>query len=94
MNRRELTANVAAGASLSKSEAASAVSAVFEAITEALEKGDPVTIAGFGTFTTRNRPAREGRNPRTGEAIAIAASRMPAFKAGKTLRDSVNRTAS
>ena len=91
MNRSELTSNVAAGASLSKSDAASAVRAVFATIADALARGETVTIAGFGTFSTRHRPARDGRNPRTGETIAIAASRTPAFKAGKTPRDAVNR---
>ena len=91
MNRSELTANVAAGTSLSKSGAASAVGVVFQTIADALAGGEAVTIAGFGTFTTRDRPAREGRNPRTGETIAIAASRTTAFKAGKALRNAVNR---
>ena len=94
MNRSELTENVAAGTSLSKSDAASAVGVVFQTIADTLAGGEAVTIAGFGTFATRDRPAREGRNPRTGETIAIAASPTPSFKAGKTLRESVNRTPS
>ena len=75
MNRTEIIANVAPSTSLSKSDAASAVGVVFRTIGDALAGGEAVTIAGFGTFTTRDRPAREGRNPRTGETIAIAASR-------------------
>ena len=67
------------------------VGAVFSTIADALADGETVTIAGFGTLSTKDRPAREGRNPRTGETIAIAASRTPAFKPGKALRDAVNR---
>ena len=89
MNKRELAAHVAARTSLSKSDADAAVGAVFSAIANALASGETVTIAGFGAFSTRSRPARPGRNPRTGETIAIAASTTPAFKAGKTLRDAV-----
>jgi len=63
---------------------------VFEAIAEALARGEDVRIAGFGTFGTRSRPARTGRNPRTGESLEIAASTAPTFKAGKPLRDAVN----
>ena len=66
------------------------VAAVFAAVGDSLAKGEPVSIAGFGTFTTRSRPARQVRNPRTGEAIAIAASTALAFKPGKALRDAVN----
>ena len=91
MNRSKLASNVAAGTSLSKPDAAAAVRAVFATIADALARGETVAIAGFGTFSTRNRPAREGRNPRTGETIAIAARSAPAFKPGKTLRDAVNR---
>ena len=88
MNNRQLAAHVAAKTSLSKSHAA-AVSAVFSAIADALAGGETVTIAGFGAFSTRSRPVRPGRNPRTGETITIAASTAPSFKAGKTLRDAV-----
>ena len=63
---------------------------MFSAITDALANGETVTLTGFGTFTVRSREARQGRNPRTGESITIAASRIPAFKAGKALRDAVN----
>ena len=89
MTKRELAAQVAARTSLSKSDADAAVSAVFSAIADALASGETVTIAGFGAFSTRSRPARPGRNPATGETITIAASTAPSFKAGKTLRDAV-----
>ena len=90
MNKSELSSRVAAAASMSRTEADTAVSAVFSAIADALAAGETVAIAGFGTFSTKERSARTGRNPRTGEAISIAASRAPAFKAGKALRDAVN----
>ena len=91
LNKAELAAHVTAHADLPKATADRAVSAVFAAIGDALAKDEAVTIAGFGTFSIRSRAARQGRNPQTGERIAIAASRTPAFKAGKTLRDTVNR---
>ena len=90
MTRSELCARIAAATSLPKADAAAAADALFSAIADALAAGEPVNIAGFGKFTTRDRPAREGRNPRTEEALAIAASRAPVFKASKTLRDAVN----
>ena len=90
MTKSELSTQVAAQASLTKASADAAVNAVFSAITEALAKGETVTLTGFGTFSTRQREARQGRNPRTGESITIAASNVPAFKAGKALRDAVN----
>ena len=90
MNKSELSTQVAAQGSVSRATADSVVSAVFSAIGDALARDDTVAIAGFGTFSTRARAARDGRNPRTGESIAIAASKTPAFKAGKTLRDTVN----
>ena len=89
MKKSELVSQVAAQGSLSKAQADSAVDAVFSAIGDALASGESVTISGFGTFTTKTRVARQGRNPRTGEAITIAASRAPSFKAGKALRDAV-----
>ena len=89
MNRAELTARVATEASLSNANSDAAVRAVFSAIADALARGETVRIAGFGTFSTKARPARRGRNPRTGERIDIAASTTPAFKAGKTLRDAL-----
>ena len=90
MNRSELAADVARQASLPKSAVDRVVGAVFTAIGDALARGERVTIAGFGTFTARQRSARRGRNPRTAESIAIAAATVPSFKAGKAIRDAVN----
>ena len=89
MKKPGLASHVAAQASLSKAQAESAVDAVFSAIGEALASGESVVIPGFGTFTTKTRAARQGRNPRTGESLTIGASEAPSFKAGKTLRDAV-----
>ncbi|MDY6305255.1 MAG: HU family DNA-binding protein [Oribacterium sp.] len=90
MNKMELVAAVAKNADLSKKDADAAVKAVFDAISEALAKGDRVQLIGFGTFEVAERPAREGRNPRTGETMKIAATKSPKFKAGKALKDKVN----
>ncbi len=90
MNKGELIEAVAAAADLSKSDATKAVDAVVDGITKALQKGDQVSIVGFGTFSVKDRAARTGRNPATGETIQIAASRAPGFKAGKALKDAVN----
>ena len=90
MKKSDLSSHVATQASLSKAAADGAVTAVFAAISDALTREETVTIAGFGTFSTKRRSARQGRNPRTGESITIAASKIPSFKAGKTLRDAVN----
>ena len=90
MKKSDIASHVASHASLSRAAADAAVNAVFTAITDALAEGESVTITGFGTFSTRARPARQGRNPRSGERIAIAASTAPSFKAGKTLRDAVS----
>lgn len=90
MNKNDLVEAVASDANLSKADAGRAVDAVVSAITGALKRGDTVSVLGFGTFTVRDRAARTGRNPRTGEEIKIAASRNPAFKAGKALKDAVN----
>jgi DNA-binding protein HU-beta len=90
MNKAEFVDAVADAAELSKMEAARAVDATVGAITKALKKGDAVTLVGFGTFQVRDRGARTGRNPRTGDTINIAASKNPTFKAGKALRDAVN----
>ncbi len=89
MNKQELVAVVAEKASLSKADTAKAVDAVFEAISDALKSGDEVRLVGFGTFAVAERAATEGRNPRTGEKIAIPASKQPKFKAGKGLKDAV-----
>lgn len=90
MNKTDLVAAVAAAADLTKADATAATDAVFEAITGALKDGDTVTLVGFGSFAIAERAAREGRNPRTGETIKIAASKQPKFKAGKGLKDAVN----
>ena len=90
MNKSELVEAVASAADLSKADSARAVDGVIAAVTEALQSGEQVTVVGFGTFLVRKREARTGRNPRTGEAIKIAASNVPAFKAGKALKDAVN----
>ena len=90
MNKAELIDMVASEADLSKTDASAAVDAVFNGITKSLRKGDSVTLVGFGTFSVGNRAARTGRNPRTGEAITIKASRSPKFKAGKALKDALN----
>jgi DNA-binding protein HU-beta len=88
MNKGELVNAVAANG-LTKKDAEAAVNAVFGAIGDALAKGESVQLVGFGTFAVKERAAREGRNPRTGEVVKISASRVPAFKAGKALKDKV-----
>ena len=90
MNKTELIDQVAESADLSKADAARAVDAVISSVTKALKKGDSVTVVGFGTFQVRERAVRTGRNPKTGDTINIAASKNPAFKAGKALKDAVN----
>ncbi len=90
MTKTNLIDAVAAKSELKKSEAEKAVNAVFAAIEEALVSGDKVQITGFGSFEVREKAAREGRNPQTGEKIQIKACKSPAFSAGKTLRDAVN----
>lgn len=90
MNKSELVAAIAEKANLTKADSSAALDATVSAITESLANGEPVILIGFGTFEVRNRAARPGRNPRTGEAIEIKASRNPAFKAGKALKDAVN----
>ncbi len=91
MNKSELIVAVAEQAALSKKDAEKAVNAVISAVTDALVEGSKVQLVGFGTFEVRAREARTGKNPRTGEAIKIAASKVPAFKAGKALKDAVNK---
>ena len=90
MNRNELVDSVAGKTELRKTEASKAVDAVFDAIAEALKGGDEVRLVGFGTFSVSSRAASEGRNPRTGEKIKIAASKQAKFKPGRRLRDSLN----
>ena len=89
MKKSDLSAHVATEASMTNAQASAVVDAVFSAISDALARDDSVAIPGFGTFSTKSRAARQGRNPRTGESIEIAASKSPSFKAGKTLRDAV-----
>lgn len=91
MNKTELIAAVAENASLTKKDAEKAINAVIGAVTGALAGGDKVQLVGFGTFEVRKRGARTGKNPRTGAAIKIAASKVPAFKAGKALKVAVNK---
>ena len=91
MNKTEFIAAVAAKAELSKKDAEKAVNAVLAVTADALADGGKVQIAGFGTFEVRERGERSGKNPRTGEVIKIKASKVPAFKAGKPLKDSVNK---
>jgi len=89
LNKAELVQNVAEKTGLTKKESEKAVIAVFDSIQAALKAGEKVQLVGFGTFETRGRGARTGRNPRSGETIQIPASKVPAFKAGKTLKDAV-----
>jgi DNA-binding protein HU-beta len=90
MNKAELIDAVADAADISKAAAARSVDTVLEVITESLKTGKAVTLVGFGTFSTRRREARTGRNPRTGEPIQIGASNLAVFKAGKALKDALN----
>jgi DNA-binding protein HU-beta len=89
MNKAQLVEAIASGANLSKADAARALNATTNAITSALSGGDGVQLTGFGSFTVRDRAARTGRNPQTGTSIAIPATKIAAFKAGKTLKESV-----
>jgi DNA-binding protein HU-beta len=90
MNKNDLSAAVAASTGTSKSDAASIIDSVFDTIAGALKSGDSVQLVGFGSFSVTDRAAREGRNPRTGETIQIAASKQPKFKPGKGLKDALN----
>ncbi|OUD14500.1 DNA-binding protein HU [Thioflexithrix psekupsensis] len=90
MNKSEIIEAVAEAANISKAQAGNAVEAVIDSIRDALAKGDSVTLIGFGTFTVRERPARTGRNPRTGDPIDIKAAKVPVFKPGKVLKEVVN----
>ena len=90
MNKGELIEAVAGAASLSRADATRAVDAVLDSVSRTLSGGGSVSLVGFGTFSVKARKARMGRNPRTGEAIQIAASNVPGFKAGKALKDAVN----
>ena len=90
MNKSELIERVAGNADISKAAAGRAVEALVEVITDSLKEDDPVVLVGFGTFATKNRAARTGRNPQTGKEIEIKAARVPGFKPGKALKDAVN----
>ena len=90
MNKAELINAIADHADLYKADAGRALDAVTDQIKRALKKGDDVSLVGFGTFVVRKRAARSGRNPRTGATIKIKASKVPAFKAGKALKDALN----
>ncbi|MBS0968273.1 DNA-binding protein HU-beta [Chimaeribacter arupi] len=90
MNKSQLIDNIAAGADISKAAAGRVLDAIIESVTDTLKQGEEVALVGFGTFTVRERAARTGRNPQTGEEIAIPAAKVPGFRAGKALKDSVN----
>jgi len=89
VNKTDLIEKVAKEADLSKAAAGRAVNAVFDGISTSLSEGEEVGIVGFGTFSVSERPARQGRNPQTGKPIEIAATKVPKFKAGKNLKDTV-----
>ncbi len=91
MNKTQFVEAVAAKADLKKKDAEAAVNAVIAVIEDALKAGDKVQLIGFGTFEVKERGARECRNPRTGETIQVAASKAPAFAAGKAFKDAVNK---
>jgi DNA-binding protein HU-beta len=93
MNKTDLVNKVAEATNMTKKEAAQAVDAVFAAISEALAAGEKVQLIGFGNFEVRTRAERKGRNPQTGEEMVIPAMKVPAFKAGKQLKEEVNKTA-
>lgn len=90
MNKSELVDSIASEAGLTKDQATKAINAFTASVQGALERGDDVVLVGFGTFSVKERAARTGRNPKTGEPLAIAASKVPSFKAGKGLKDAVN----
>lgn len=91
MNKSQLIDKIAAGADISKASAGRALDSFIEAVSGALQEGDQVALVGFGTFSVRERAARTGRNPQSGETIEIAAAKIPAFKPGKALKDAVNQ---
>lgn len=90
MNKSQLVDKIAEGAEISKAAAGRALDSFISAVSDALKNGDSVALVGFGTFSVRSRSARSGRNPQTGKTIQIAAAKVPSFKAGKALKDSVN----
>lgn len=91
MNKTELVSSIAEKSELTKKDAEKALNALFASIEEALARGEKVQLVGFGTFEVRERKARTGRNPQTGEEIQIAAAKVPAFKAGKALKEAVEK---
>ena len=90
MNKGEFVGAVADAAEMTKADAERAVEAMFKVVKKALKSGDSISLVGFGTFSVRKRAARTGRNPRTGDTIKIKSSKVPAFKAGKGLKDAIN----
>lgn len=90
MNKSELIDSIAASADISKASAGRALDAAVDAVTNELKKGGQVSLVGFGTFSVKERAARSGRNPQTGETIQIKAANIPSFKAGKALKDACN----
>ncbi|ABE59394.1 MULTISPECIES: nucleoid-associated protein HU-beta [Chromohalobacter] len=90
MNKSELIEAIAASADIPKAAAGRALDAMVDTVTDSLKKGDSVALVGFGTFSVKERAARTGRNPQTGQTIEISAAKVPTFKAGKALKDSVN----
>lgn len=90
MNKTQLIAQIAEKADISKKAAGDALDAFTDAVKESLKAGDPVALLGFGTFSVRERSARSGRNPQTGETIEIAAAKVPSFKAGNALKEACN----
>lgn len=91
MNKTELVAAIAENADLSKKDSEKALKAFIDVVTNELKKGEKIQLVGFGTFEVVDRPAREGRNPKTGKSMKIPASKAPKFKAGKALKDVVNK---
>ncbi len=91
MNKSQLIEKIADGADISKASAGRALDSFIEAVSGALQEDDQVALVGFGTFSVRERAARTGRNPQSGETIEIAAAKIPAFKPGKALKDAVNK---
>ena len=90
MNKSELIEAIAASADIPKAAASRALDAMVDSVTDSLKRGDSVSLVGFGTFAVKDRAARTGRNPQTGQPIQISAAKVPSFKAGKALKDSVN----
>lgn len=90
MNKSELIDNIAEKSGLNKTQASDALNAFIESVGEALENNDSISLVGFGTFSVKDRKARTGRNPKTGDPLEIPASKVPSFKAGKNLKDRLN----